>query len=91
MKSTKIFLILIFSFFFNNSIQAKSPSLLITEIVDKASAILSSSDPVESKIIKLNDIAENNVDIDGIGFCKLDASDVVRHKLNTLQYHQLHV
>ena len=71
MKSTKIFLILIFSFFFNNSIQAKSPSLLITEIVDKASAILSSSDPVESKIIKLNDIAENNVDIDGIGLYTL--------------------
>ena len=71
MKSTKIFLILIFSFFFNNSIQAKSPSLLITEIVDKASAILSSSDPVESKIIKLNDIAENNVDIDGIGLYAL--------------------
>ena len=71
MKSTKIFLILIFSFFFNNSIQAKNPSLLITEIVDKASAILSSSDPVESKIIKLNDIAENNVDIDGIGLYAL--------------------
>ena len=71
MKSTKIFLILIFSFFFNNSIQAKSPSLLITEIVDKASTILSSSDPVESKIIKLNDIAENNVDIDGIGLYTL--------------------
>ena len=71
MKSTKIFLILIFSFFFNNSIQAKSPSLLITEIVDKASTILSSSDPVESKIIKLNDIAENNVDIDGIGLYAL--------------------
>tara|TARA_B100001013_G_C24351359_1_gene340495 strand:- start:40 stop:549 length:510 start_codon:yes stop_codon:yes gene_type:complete len=44
---------------------------LITEIVDKASAILSSSDPVESKIIKLNDIAENNVDIDGIGLYAL--------------------
>ena len=71
MKSTKIFIVLIFSFFFNNSIQAKSPSLLITEIVDKASAILSSSDPVESKIIKLNDIAENNVDIDGIGLYAL--------------------
>ena len=71
MKSTKIFLILIFSFFFNNSIQAKNPSLLITEIVDKASTILSSSDPVESKIIKLNNIAENNVDIDGIGLYAL--------------------
>jgi len=71
MKSTKIFLVLIFSFFFNNAIQAKNPSLLISEIVDKASAILSSSDPVESKIIKLNDIAENNVDIDGIGLYAL--------------------
>jgi len=45
--------------------------LLITEIVDKASTILSSSDPVESKIIKLNDIAERNVDIDGIGMYNL--------------------
>ena len=44
---------------------------MITEIVDKASTILSSSDPVESKIIKLNDIAENNVDIDGIGLYTL--------------------
>ena len=48
-------------------LKAKEPSKLITEIVNEASAILSSSDPVESKIIKLNNIAEQNVDIDGIG------------------------
>ena len=71
MKLTKIFLILFYFFFFNNTIQAKTPSLLITEIVDEASNILSSSDPVESKIIKLNDIAERSVDINGIGMYTL--------------------
>ena len=71
MKLKKIFLLLFFFLFFNNTIQAKVPSLLITEIVDEASKILSSEDPVESKIIKLNDIAERNVDINGIGMYTL--------------------
>ena len=71
MKSVKIVIILIFSFLLNNISQAKDPSLLIKEIVDEASNILSSEDPVESKIIKLNIIAETNVDIDGIGMYTL--------------------
>ena len=52
-------------------LEAKEPSKLITEIVNEASIILSSSDPVESKIIKLNDIAERSVDINGIGMYTL--------------------
>ena len=52
-------------------LKAKEPSKLITEIVNEASKILSSSDPVESKIIKLNNIAETNVDIAGIGMYTL--------------------
>ena len=71
MKSVKFFIIFFCLVLFSNQIQAKVPGLLITEIVDKASTILSSSDPVESKIIKLNDIAERNVDIDGIGMYTL--------------------
>ena len=71
MKLIKAYSILTFFFFFNITLEAKTPSLLITEIVDEASSILSSSDPVESKIIKLNDIAERNVDIDGIGMYTL--------------------
>ena len=71
MKSLQILLILVFTFFLCNFAQAKEPSLLIEEIVKEASNILSSSDPVESKIIKLNEIAENNVDIDGIGMYTL--------------------
>ncbi len=62
-----LFLIL---FSFDKSI-AKEPSVLIAEIVNEASIILSSSDPVESKIIKLNNIAETNVDIEGIGMYTL--------------------
>ena len=40
---------------------AKDPSALINEIVDEA-AVLSSEDPVEAKIIKLNEIRKS-VDI----------------------------
>ena len=64
-----IFFFLIFVF--NNISLAKEPSKLISEIVNEASIILSSSDPVEAKIIKLNNIAETNVDINGIGMYTL--------------------
>jgi phospholipid transport system substrate-binding protein len=50
---------------------SKEPTTLIAEIVNEASVILSSDDPVESKIIKLNNIAETNVDIEGIGMYTL--------------------
>ena len=52
-------------------LEAKEPDKLIAEIVNEASIILSSSDPVESKIIRLNDIAERSVDINGIGMYTL--------------------
>ena len=58
-------------YFFINPLVAKEPSELISEIVNEASVILSSSDPVESKIIKLNNIAERSVDINGIGMYTL--------------------
>ncbi len=67
-KSKKFYLFFLFLFLFLiNPLVAKEPSDLITEIVNEASLILSSSDPVESKIIKLNNIAETSVDINGIG------------------------
>ncbi len=56
-------LIIIFA---SNYAFAQKPSDLIKEVVDEASRILSSSDPVEAKIINLNDLAENNVDINRI-------------------------
>ena len=65
---------IIFFFFIlllNNISFAKEPSKLISEIVNEASVILSSSDPVEAKIIRLNNIAETSVDINGIGMYTL--------------------
>ena len=56
---------------FNSNVQAKNPSELIAGIVDQASNILSSNLSDDEKIKQLNDIAENNVDIKGIGFYTL--------------------
>tara|TARA_Y100000768_G_C23599466_1_gene505350 strand:+ start:36 stop:623 length:588 start_codon:yes stop_codon:yes gene_type:complete len=68
----RVKIISFFLIFFLNSISlAKEPSKLISEIVNEASVILSSSDPVEAKIIRLNNIAETNVDINGIGMYTL--------------------
>ena len=71
MSSLRIIFIILISFTISKSTYAKNPSDLIKEIVDQASNVLSSDDPVESKIIKLNDIAERSVDISGIGMYAL--------------------
>tara|TARA_S200000501_G_scaffold20701_1_gene18386 strand:- start:182 stop:772 length:591 start_codon:yes stop_codon:yes gene_type:complete len=71
MLKTKLVSLLILISIFIIPLEAKEPSQLITEIVNEASMILSSSDPVEAKIIKLNNIADTNVDINGIGLYTL--------------------
>ena len=71
MNKIKIISLFFIILFLNNISFAKGPSKLITEIVNEASIILSSSDPVESKIIRLNDIAERSVDIIGISMYAL--------------------
>ena len=71
MKILKLLLVIFISSSLNSVSFAKEPSELINNIVNEASLILKSSDPVESKIIKLNDIAERSVDINGIGMYAL--------------------
>ena len=71
MNCFRIIFIILISLIISKPTYAKNPSDLIKEIVDQASMILSSDDPVESKIIKLNDIAERSVDINGIGMYTL--------------------
>ena len=71
MSSLRIIFIILISLIISKPTYAKNPSDLINEIVDQASTVLSSNDPVESKIIKLNDIAERSVDINGIGMYTL--------------------
>ena len=53
MLKNKLLSLIFFYLLFTISTHAKEPSELINEIVNEASKILSSSDPVESKIIKL--------------------------------------
>ena len=53
MKLPKYLIIFLFLTNISNVSFAKDPSALINEIVDEAASVLSSEDPVESKIIKL--------------------------------------
>ena len=71
MRFFKLSLVVFLSFLLNNVSIAKNPSDLINDIVNEAASVLKSSDPVESKIIKLNEIAEKNVDIEGLGMYTL--------------------
>ena len=71
MNIFKYFLVIVLVFNFNSKLFAKDPSALINEIVDDAATVLSSEDPIEAKIIKLNAIAERSVDIQGIGMYTL--------------------
>jgi len=89
MKISKLVLVILISFLFNNISIAKDPSELINGIVNEASIVLKGSDPIESKIIKLNDIAERSVDISGIGMYALgkhkkDISEDQKTKYNKL-------
>ena len=52
MKILKLILVIFTSFLLNNISLAKDPGELINSIVNEASLVLKSSDPVESKIIK---------------------------------------
>ena len=89
MIKLKIFSTLFLIFILINPIIAKEPSKLISEIVDEASIILSSSDPVESKIIKLNNIAETNVDINGIGMYTLGKYRKSLNEEEKIKYNKL--
>ena len=89
MLKSKIICFLILLSLFSNNLLAKEPGILINAIVDEASTILSSSDPVESKIIKLNNIAEKNVDIDGIGMYTLGKYRKILNEDQKIKYKKL--
>ena len=89
MFKTKLTSIIFLISIFIIPLEAKEPSKLIAEIVNEASIILSSSDPVESKIIKLNNIAETNVDINGIGMYTLGKYRKILKEDQELKYKKL--
>ncbi len=89
MKAIKFALIIIFSIFINNLSLAKEPSKLIKEIVDEAASVLSSSKSVNLKIETLNDIAERNVDINGIGMYTLGKYRKILNDEQKTKYNKL--
>tara|TARA_Y100001958_G_scaffold23560_1_gene14600 strand:- start:192 stop:782 length:591 start_codon:yes stop_codon:yes gene_type:complete len=74
MKSKNIIFILIFYFSMLTSIQAVEPDVFVQSTVNRASKILGENIDKEKKIIKLKKIAEETVDIIGIGFYTLGAA-----------------
>ncbi len=89
MKISNFLLVIFISFLLNNISNAKDPSELINSIVNEASLVLKSSDPVESKIIKLNDIAERSVDISGIGMYALGKHKKTMSEDQKIKYKKL--
>ena len=89
MIKLKFLYIFFFILFLIKPSSAKEPSELINQLVNEASIILSSSDPVESKIIRLNNIAELNVDIDGIGMYTLGSYRKTLNDQQKIKYRKL--
>ena len=89
MKIFKLLLVILISNSLNSISFAKDPSELINSIVNEASLILKSSDPVESKIIKLNDIEERSVDINGIGMYALGKHKKAMSDDQKIKYNKL--
>ena len=67
----KIFILLFFFFSFTNSSWSQTASEFINNLAIEASDILSSKVTDEEKIIQLKKIAENTVDINGVGLYTL--------------------
>ena len=72
MKIKNLILFVFFLIFsFSHVTFSKEPGKFIEEITSEASSILASEDNKEDKILKLKKIAENSVDIVGIGLYSL--------------------
>tara|TARA_B100000941_G_C28360618_1_gene476761 strand:- start:83 stop:676 length:594 start_codon:yes stop_codon:yes gene_type:complete len=67
----KFFFSILILFIFTNSSWAKSASEFISSLTNEASTVLSSKLSDDEKIIKLKEIGENSVDIEGVGLYTL--------------------
>ena len=67
----KVFFSIVILLIFSNNSWAKSASEFISSLTNEASIILSSKLSDDEKIIRLKEIGEKSVDIEGIGFYTL--------------------
>ena len=69
-KINKLFILIISILFFNTELLASSKEF-ISKLTTDASNVLASSDSKDQKMLKLKNLAEENVDINGIGMYTL--------------------
>ena len=74
MKIKNIIFILIFYFLSLNNLYSIEPEIFVQSTVNRASNILSLNKTKEEKISKLKTIANETVDINGIGFYTLGST-----------------
>ena len=67
----KVFFSIVILLIFSNNSWAKSASEFVSSLTNEASTILSSKLSDDEKIIRLKEIGEKSVDIEGIGFYTL--------------------
>ena len=67
----KVFFSIVILLIFSNNSWAKSASEFVSSLTNEASSILSSKLSDDEKIIRLKEIGEKSVDIEGIGFYTL--------------------
>ena len=71
MNFKKVFLVIFICFLNSNFLQAMEPDIFVQTTVDRASQVLSEDISKEDKINELKKIANETVDIKGIGFYSL--------------------
>ena len=70
-KKKSLILLVLFYFFYHSNVLALDPEIFVQSTVNRASKILADDISKEKKMLKLQDVAKDTVDIEGIGFYTL--------------------
>ena len=89
MKIKKIFLALIIYFLCLNNSYSVEPDVFVQSTVNRASKILTENISIEKKILELQKIAKDTVDINGIGFYTLGPARKNLNNEQKIRYTQL--
>ena len=89
MKINKIFIIILFFFFNFNNLYSIEADIFVQSTVNRASKILSEEISIEKKIERLKFIAEETVDIKGIGLYTLGSTRKILDENQKKEYNKL--
>ena len=70
-KKKSLILLVLFYFFYHSNVLALDPEIFVQSTVNRASKILADDISKEKKMLKLQDVAKDTVDIKGIGLYTL--------------------